>query len=271
VRTRPLAVGLVVAIFVALAVDRLAAPGPAAFFIEPTTGMMLVAVEPGTFIMGSPASEAGRNDDERQHEVTISRAFYMGQREVSQAEWRQVMHDNPSHFLSCARCPVEQVTFDEVNDFLGRLNGNTTAMRYRLPTEAEWEYACRAGSTTPFNTGTQLTTEQANVDGRYPYAGGRPGPARERTTPTGSYPANAWGLYDMHGNVWEWTNDWYGSYDAHPSTDPAGASGGGRRVIRGGSWKFDTNSARCAVRYTHSPQDKGFSLGFRIVADPVRR
>jgi len=270
VRKRHLALGIAIAIFLAVAATRLSAPGPASFYLEPTTGMVLVAVPPGSFVMGSQPTEAGRNVDETPHRVTLTDVFYIGQREVTQAEWKQVMNSNPAHFSSCARCPVEQVTFDEVNDFLARLSGNTVAMRFRLPTEAEWEYACRAGATTPFNTGEQLTADQANIDGRYPYAGGPAGAARGKTTPVGSFKPNAWGLSDMHGNVWEWTNDWYGPYDGAHATNPPGPSRGTKRVIRGGSWAFDANSARCALRYTHSPQDKGYSLGFRVVAEPLR-
>ncbi|MCX6550121.1 MAG: formylglycine-generating enzyme family protein, partial [Acidobacteria bacterium] len=112
--------------------------------------------------------------------------------------------------------------------------------------------------------------DAANVDGRYPYGGGQAGATRDRTVAVGTFPANAWGLFDTHGNVWEWTNDWYGPYEAARGTDPQGAGRGTLRVIRGGSWKFDANSARCALRYTHAPQDKGYSLGFRVVAEPIR-
>jgi formylglycine-generating enzyme required for sulfatase activity len=259
-----------VAAVVILAVARLSAPGPPGFYIEPVTGMMLVAVRPGTFTMGSPESEIGRQADETPHRVTLPEVFYVGQHEVTQAAWTRVMGSNPSASSGCERCPVEHVNFYEVNDFLSRLNAGTRAMRFRLPTEREWEYACRAGTTTPFNTGQQLTTDQANVDGRYPSAGGAPGVAREKTEPVGSFPPNGWGLFDMHGNVWEWTNDWYGPYDTERQADPRGAETGQARVIRGGSWHVDANSARCALRFTHAPQDRGPSLGFRVVAEPVR-
>jgi len=256
------AVSLAVALFVA----RLVAPGPADFYIEPTTGMVLVAVRPGSFLMGSPESEPGRNDDEALHRVAVSRLFYMGQHEVTQAEWTKVMGSNPSHFGNCERCPVENVDFYEVNTFLSRLNAGTSSMRFRLPTEAEWEYACRAGTSTPYGVGPHLTTAQANIDGRFSI-GVEDGAAYEKTLPVGGFPANAWGLYDMHGNVWEWTNDRYGPYNPRQDVDPRGADIGGTRVIRGGSWQFDANSARCGLRYTHAPQDSGFSLGFRVAAE----
>jgi formylglycine-generating enzyme required for sulfatase activity len=143
---------------------------------------------------------------------------------------------------------------------------------YRLPTEAEWEYACRAGTVTPFFTGDALTTAQANYNGKEPYGKTASGQFRQRPTRAGGFPANAWGLHDMHGNVWEWTADWYGPYPEGDAAniDPHGPAQGAKRVIRGGSWFFDANSARCGLRYTHSPQDKGFSLGLRLAADRRR-
>jgi formylglycine-generating enzyme required for sulfatase activity len=226
--------------------------------IEPWTGMTLVELPPGRFTMGSAASEAGRNDDEVLHEVEITRPFLLGRYEVTQQEWRTVMGTSPSQFASCGpRCPVEHVTFDDVQQFLARLNARTAApgssapsLRFRLPSEAEWEYACRARTTGPFSTGENLTTAQANYNGRYPYAPFASGPAgefRQKPAPVGTFPLNQWGLADMHGNVWEWTSDWYGPYaeTTAANIDPAGAPGGEKRVIRGGSWLFDANSARC--------------------------
>ena len=262
------AAGIVaVSLAVALFATRLVAPGPADFYIEPGTGMVLVAIRPGSFMMGSPESEPGRNDDEVLHRVMVSRLFYIGQHEVTQAEWMKVMGSNPSHFSDCERCPVEQVDFYQVNNFLSRLNAGTAAMRFRLPTEAEWEYACRAGTSTAYNTGARITTAQANIDSRF-VIDAEGGAAYDKTLPVGKFPPNAWGLYDMHGNVWEWTNDRYGPYNPRLDTDPRGAEIGGTRVIRGGSWHFDANSARCGLRYTHAPQDSGFSVGFRVVGEP---
>jgi len=258
------AVSLAVALFAA----RLVAPGPADFYIEPGTGMVLIAIRPGPFMMGSLESEPGRNDDEALHRVTISRLFYIGQHEVTQAEWMKVIGSNPSRFSDCERCPVEQVDFYQVNNFLSRLNAGTTAMRFRLPTEAEWEYACRAGTSTPYNTGARLGTSQANIDSRYT-VDVEGGAAYDKTLPVGKFPPNAWGLYDMHGNVWEWTNDRYGPYNPRLDTDPRGAEIGGKRVIRGGSWRLDARSARCGLRYAKAPQDSDFSLGFRVVGEPT--
>jgi formylglycine-generating enzyme required for sulfatase activity len=258
---------------------------------DPLTGMTFVEVPAGRFTMGSASSEQGRNPDEVLHDVTITHPFLLGRYEVTQQEWRAVVGTSPSTFTSCGpRCPVESMTYDDVQRFLMKLNDTqklndtprpqtSSAVRklnYRLPTEAEWEYACRAGTTGPFATGETLTTAQANYNGKFPYGAsspGAPGAAageyRQRPVAVGSFPLNAWGLGDMHGNVWEWTADWYAPYDDTPSgnIDPRGPASGEKRVIRGGSWYFDANSARCALRYTHAPNDKGFSLGFRLAAD----
>jgi len=233
-----------------------------------TVRIGLVEIPPGHFMMGSPSSEVGRGSDELQHEVTISRPFFLGRFEVTQQEWRDVMGAAPSHFADCGlTCPVEQVNFLDIKDFLSRLNDAEGPFIYRLPTEAEWEYACRAGTVTPFSTGENLTTDQANYDGRFPYRSFAAGIFRGRPTPVGTLAANAWGVADMHGNLWEWTSDWYGPYPADTAVDPHGAPSGTFHVIRGGSWLFDANSARCALRYTHRPIDHGFSLGFRVAAD----
>jgi formylglycine-generating enzyme required for sulfatase activity len=252
---------------------------PIATVSDAWTGMPLIELPAGRFTMGSAASEAGRNDDEALHDVEITRPFLIGQFEVTQQEWRTVMGSTPSHFGGCGpRCPVENVSFADVQQFLTRMNAhvstqsNAPSLRFRLPTEAEWEYACRAHTTGPFWTGENLTTAQANYNGRFPYASFPAGEFRQKTMPVGSFAFNPWGLADMHGNVWEWTADWYAAYSdlASANIDPHGPAAGDKRVIRGGSWYFDANSARCALRYTHAPQDKGFSLGFRVAAERLR-
>ncbi|HTK29708.1 MAG TPA: formylglycine-generating enzyme family protein [Vicinamibacterales bacterium] len=247
------------------------APADPPLLTDPRTGMALVDIPAGTFEMGSPDDEPSRGADEVRHRVTLTHRFLLGRYEVTQAEWRAIMASSPAHFSRCGpRCPVEGVNYFDIEQFLRRLNEGS-ALNFRLPTEAEWEYACRAGTATPFSTGSALTTDQANYNGRFPYAGARPGTYREAPAPVGTFPPNPWGLGDMHGNVWEWTSDWYGPYPAGPAIDPRGPGTGTKKVIRGGSWYFDANSARCALRYTHAPRDRGFSLGFRVAADRPAR
>ena len=246
-----------------------ATPAPRPMWREPVTGMEFLWVAPARFRMGSPPGVPGRQDDETLHEVVLSRGFYLGRTEVTQAQWTAVMGHDPSQFTGCGPdCPVETVSWLDVQDFTRRLERRSPGSRFRLPTEAEWELACRAGTTGPFSTGDDLGGAEANVDARYPLPGRPPGDRFVAApTPVGRYPPNPWGFSDLHGNVWEWTADWYGPYPAGTVRDPHGPATGTRRVIRGGSWAFDTNSARCALRYTHRPQDDGYSLGFRLVRE----
>ena len=232
---------------------------------DPVTRMPFTLLPPGTFRMGSPPREAGREDQEILHEVTLTRPFYMARYELTQAEWTTVMSNNPSRFRECPRCPVENVTWFDVQDFIRRLNARSIA-GFRLPTEAEWEYACRAGGSEPFGRSSSLSSRDANINGNYPYAAPR-GSFRERTLSVGSFPPNRWQLFDLAGNVWEWTGDAHCPYDGGPISDPLGRCEVEKKVIRGGSWMFDGNSARCALRYTHRPQDRGPSLGVRLAHD----
>lgn len=238
-------------------------PGPT----EPPAGVALVEVPAGEFTMGSPADEPMREEQERQHRVRVTRAFEIGRYEVTQDEWRRVMGTRPSAHVGCGACPVENVAFLDVAEFLRRLNASSPPGGFRLPTEAEWEMACRAGATTPFSTGATLGPGEANVDGRWPYPGSPVGIARGATTPAGTFAPNAWGLFDMHGNVWEWVADLHCPYPEGLAVDPVGSCSSTLRVIRGGSWAFGADSARCALRYTHRPQDRGPSLGFRVARD----
>jgi formylglycine-generating enzyme required for sulfatase activity len=236
---------------------------------EPVSGMRLVLIPAGLFAMGSPLTEPMREPQERLHSVRLTRSFYLGETEVTQAQWERVLGvgQRPSRAARCGpRCPVENVNFDEVQEFLRRLNQRGGG-GFRLPTEAEWEYACRADTTTPFSTGANLATNEANVHGGHPYAGAAPGLYRAGPTPAGIFPPNAWGLFDMHGNVWEWCEDWHCPYGDAAATDPLGQCPSKLRVIRGGSWAFGADSARCALRYTHAPGDRGPSLGFRVARD----
>jgi formylglycine-generating enzyme required for sulfatase activity len=233
-------------------------------WIEPLTGLEFVLVPAGSFEMGSPEKEAGRESQETLHTVQFPQPFYLGRYEVTQAQWNRITGSNPSSFSKCGPdCPVESVSWNEVNAFLEKLN-QRTAGHFRLPSEAEWEYACRAGTSTPFSTGKNLTTQQANYDGNYPYAGFPKGQSRGSPISVGSFSPNAWGLFDMHGNVWEWTSDLHCPYPVQAVLDPHPACFTSLRVIRGGSWYFGAESARSALRYTHRPQDSGFSIGFRV-------
>lgn len=246
----------------------LGACGSPAEWTEPATGMVFALVPAGHFVMGSPASEALREEQETQHEVVIRRPFYLGRFEVTQAQWIAVMGANPSRFQACGeRCPIENVSLFEIELFLQRL-GERSAAKLRLPTETEWEYACRAGTTSAYAFGPSLSLSQANFDDHLPGAppGEGPEPASS-TVPVGSYPPNAWGLYDLHGNVWEWTADPHCPYPASAEDEPSSRCESALQVIRGGSWHFAADSARCALRYTHDPRDGGPSLGFRLARD----
>ena len=233
-------------------------------------GMELVYIPAGSFLMGSPSSEVAREPDEGpRHLVTIGEGFYMGRYEVTQAQWRALMGRDPSYFKRCGRCPVEGVSWHDARAFIRKLNARSGRFTYRLPTEAEWEYACRAGTTTPFAFGSSLSSGQANFNG-FPYGGAAEGVNRRRTTPVGSFRPNAWGLYDMHGNVWEWCEDWHNySYDGAPADGSAWLGGGLRRfrVLRGGSLKDRGYYLRSAERGGAAPDSRGY-YGFRVVAVP---
>jgi sulfatase modifying factor 1 len=190
--------------------------------------------------------------------------------EVTQGQWWQVMGTDPSSFDDCGdNCPVETVSWDEAQAFIEELNRREATNGYRLPTEAQWEYACRAGTTTPFSFGECLSTSQANYDGDYPYTGCSSGTYRKTPIAVASLGKNAWGLYDMHGNVWEWCSDWYGSYSsAVPRPDPEGPTSGNYRVIRGGSWNIGARSCRSANRNGVTPELPPSYLGFGFVMRP---
>jgi formylglycine-generating enzyme len=176
-----------------------------------------------------------------------------------------LMDDNPSQFTGDGdTCPVESVSWNDAQKFIQKLNQRGDRITYGLPTEAQWEYAARAGTTTAFYFGDQLSTDQANYNGNYPMPGGSKGEYRDKTVPVGSFPANAWGLYDMHGNVHEWCQDWYGKYPSGPVTDPTGPSSGAYRVLRGGSWNSFARYCRSAFRDDIHPVSRGNRLGLRL-------
>ncbi|MGZ5581435.1 MAG: formylglycine-generating enzyme family protein [Methylobacter sp.] len=222
-------------------------------------------IEPGTFLMGSPDDELERDDDEGpRHEVTISRGFWLADTACTQALWQAVMGDNPSRFKDDPRQPVEKVSWHQVQEFLLQLQSLLPGCQADLPSEAEWEYACRAGTTTPFSFGSQITPEQVNYDGNYPYADGESGGDREKTVAVKSLPANAWGLYEMHGNVWEWCKDGRRIYDEQAQIDPVGPMGDESRCVRGGSWINFARWSRSADRGAIQPGNAGNDTGFRF-------
>ncbi len=217
--------------------------------------MKLILIPAGKFTMGSPEAEKDRNDDEKQHEVTISQAFYMGIFEVTQAQYNALTGKNPSVFKD-GSLPVETVSWEEAIAFCKKASEKTGRI-VRLPTEAEWEYACRAGSTTRFSFG-----DDDNDLGTYAWYDRS---SDKKTHPAGQKKPNGWGLYDMHGNVWEWCSDWYGPYANPTETDPKGAATGEYRVARGGSWCFPAQTLRSAFRGFQRPDFCNYTGGFRVV------
>jgi formylglycine-generating enzyme required for sulfatase activity len=232
--------------------------------------MKLVLIPAGEFKMGSPTSEKDQGDDESpQHQVKITKPFCMGVYVVTQAQYKAVMGVNPSYFKG-ENNPVEWVSWNDAVEFCKKLSAKT-GQTVRLPTEAEWEYACRAGTTTPFNTGETISTDQANYDGNYTYGSGRKGEYRGKTVAVGSFAANGFGLYDMHGNVWEWCQDWYDAeyYKHSPTDDPPGPEKGQSRVLRGGAWYDIPRSCRSAARLGNDPWYRtSHGNGFRVVCAP---
>jgi len=228
----------------------------------------IVSIPGGSVLMGSSESETGIDYLELlQHRARVP-GFFLGRYPVTQEQYKVVMGKNPSYFRGANR-PVEQVTWNDATEFCWRLSQKTGRL-YRLPSEAEWEYACRAGTTGPFYFGESITTDLANYNGNYAYPLGRKGLYRRETTEVGSFPPNAFGLYDMHGNVWEWCQDlWHRNYNGAPTDGSAWESGGRSsiRVIRGGSW--DSNPTNCGSAY-RSKSDFGLRTdygGFRVVME----
>ena len=208
-----------------------------------------VSITGGCFQMGSPESEPERNSNEKQHQVCV-KDFQLGKYEVTQAQWQAVMGNNPSNFKG-ENLPVEQVSWDDVQTFLQKLNAKT-GKTYRLPTEAEWEYAARAGTTTAYYWGNSIDCSKANYDDC----------KTDKTKPVGSYSANQFGLYDMSGNVWEWTCSAYvGNYDGSELKCDINGSG---RVVHGGSWSNDGGFVRSAYRSGDGADDRDVNLGFRL-------
>ena len=240
--------------------------------ITNSVGMKLGVVPPGEFQMGSPMTEEKRSGDEAPHRVRLTKPLFIGVYEVTQAEFQQVMETNPSGITDSDRLPVQNVSWEQAVAFCRKLSElpeeKAAGRTYRLPTEAEWEYACRAGSRTPTSFGLAIGSVQANFDGNYPYGAAATGSFVGKPQAAGSYEANAWGLYDMHGNVWEWCNDWYAAdyYTMSASEDPQGPETGISHVIRGGSWYNFGYVVRSAYRSEFTPPLEANIYGFRVVA-----
>jgi len=232
--------------------------------IKEGVNLEMVSIPGGCFEMGSPKTEEGRyNNEGPQYKVTIS-PFYMGKYPVTQAQWQAVMGNNPSRFKEEKR-PVEKVSWEDAVKFCEKLS-KLMGKNYRLPSEAEWEYVCRAGTTTPFYFGETITTELANYDGNKTYGSGPKGEYRKETTDVGIFSPNGFGLYDMHGNVWEWCADlWHGNYEGAPTDGSAWERGGkDYRVLRGGSWVYDPTVVRTAYRSRGTSVSRDNGGGFRV-------
>jgi formylglycine-generating enzyme required for sulfatase activity len=243
--------------------------------LNATVAMDMIWCPPGTFTMGSPTTEAGRGTDETEHNVSLTKGFYLGKYEVTQAQYEAVMtgvtgdrNATPSNWHGNPNRPVENVSWDDAQVFLTRLNAQQVGnlpigWSYVLPTESQWEYACRAGTTTDFSWGDGISSTNAN----YNWDGGPTnGNDFKQTRDVGQYSANPWGFFDMHGNVWEWTSDWYqAAYPmGNPVVDPTGAASGSYRALRGSSWYSGGATLRSARRRTSTPGYRGIDIGFRV-------
>jgi formylglycine-generating enzyme len=226
-------------------------------------------IPPGRFLMGSPDREAERRSDELQHPVVLTQGFWLADTACTQALWQAVLGDNPASFQDDIQNPVESVSWQRIQEeFLPALNAEVQGLEAVLPTEAQWEYGCRAGTQTPFWFGDRITPEQVNYDGNYPYAEGEKGLNRKKTIPVKALTPNGWGLHQMHGNVWEWCADWLGDYGAGEQVDPKGPEVGRLRVLRGGCWLDGGRRCRSANRDAYVPGDRDGGIGFRLARGP---
>lgn len=248
---------------------------------EEFTGMQFVKISGGCFQMGQTSTETRLlkkampyeqdykkyyTDELPRHEVCVD-DFWIGRQEVTQGQWKKVMGSNPAHFNENNKLPMEKVSWFAAQRFMKKINERHEKLYFRLPTEAEWEYAARAGSETPFHTGLTITTDQANFNGIYTFGANLKGEYRKKTVPTGSFKPNDFGLFDLHGNVWEWCSDWYDGdyYRSSTSKNPTGPEDGTMKVMRGGSWFHYAGNIRSATRYKNKPDGEYADTGFRVV------
>jgi len=251
-------------------VARLLADAESAHALVPTSftnhlGMKMIWCPPGKFLMGSPEDEKDRRENENQVQVLISHGLWLASTPVTQGQWQALMGNNPSHFTGSMDLPVEQVSWNDVWDFCAKLNAVENlpnSYHYALPTEAQWKYACRAGTTTPFHFGSTLNGKIANCSGDDTYGTETDWPYLGQTSIVGSYSPNSWGLHDMHGNVWEWCADWNG--DRLPGgIDPSGPTTGAYRRTRGGAWSDSAALCSSAYRNGDYPDNRRHFVGFR--------
>lgn len=252
---------------------------------EPVTGMKFVKIPGGCFQMGQNQTEQRLlkregevsnfekyfADELPQHKVCVDE-FWMGAHEVTQSEWEKVMGFNPAVFQEGENYPVEMVSWDDAQSFTGKLNELNDTTQFRLPSETEWEYAARAGTTTLYSTGDSIKGSEANFNGTFPFGLNLRDEYRKSPTPVGSFSPNAFGLYDMHGNLWEWCNDWYQAdyYQKSAIKNPLGPEEGQMRVLRGGSWFRYSAHIRSATRYKNKQTGQYADTGFRVVKSPHR-
>ncbi|KPA14158.1 serine/threonine protein kinase, partial [Candidatus Magnetomorum sp. HK-1] len=228
-------------------------------------GMTFVRIPKGKFMMGSPETEKGRDSDESpQHKVILTNDYFMQTTEVTQGQWKAIMGENPSYFENCGdNCPVERVSWNDIQEFINRLN-QKSKQKYRLPTEAEWEYAARAGSTSAFANG-DIKETGCGIDPNLNKMGWYCGNSDSKTHPVAQKQANQWQLFDMHGNVYEWCSDWFADYQATHTENPVGPNKGSYRVIRGGGWNDYARDCRSANRLGSGPTGRDWYIGFRLV------
>ena len=221
-------------------------------------------MKPGEFVMGSPDDELHRYEHETNHEVSLTKGFWISDTTCTQETWENVMKSNPSKNTGPQK-PVDNISFNDCKKFFEKVNELNNKIVFSLPTESQWEYACRAGTQTPFSFGINISPDQVNYNGEHPYIGQEKQLNRNQTLETKALPANPWGLYEMHGNVWEWCSDWFAQLVSNGVTDPAGPSNGLYKILRGGSAFSGAADCRSAARIRFHPNERYYRNGFRFI------